>query len=146
MVRAARPRVVAPAAAALAALAACAAATVETGRGGETRPPPKSAFVVLPPAALAAVKTPHDHEGKPVCQRCHEPDLKLVKPPIALCQECHAFPHRSHPVDVVQRTPAGGLPLLPGGKVACHTCHDPHQKKYVLRKKFDALCTSCHQK
>jgi predicted CXXCH cytochrome family protein len=48
----------------------------------------------------------------------------------------------------VQKTPAAGLPLEPGGRVVCHTCHDPHDVKSRggLRKTFNELCLSCHRK
>jgi predicted CXXCH cytochrome family protein len=60
---------------------------------------------------------------------------------------CHAFGHANHPVDVVQKTPARDLPLLAGGKVACHTCHDPHdltRNRAGLRFAFTDLCLRCH--
>ncbi len=115
------------------------------GRVADAAAPPRAAFEVYPAAQVAGVKDPHDYHGKALCQRCHAPDLKLTNAPNALCRECHRFGHGNHPVDVVQKTPAKDLPLLAGGKVACHTCHDPHQKKVVLRKRFDDLCRSCHK-
>lgn len=125
----------------LAAVAACGHRAPEAGRAAA---PPKAAFEVYPLEQIAAVKDPHDFEGKALCQRCHLPDLKLTSAPNALCVECHRFGHGNHPVNVVQKKPVKDLPLLAGGGLACHTCHDPHQKKSVLRKPFDALCTSCH--
>ncbi len=116
-----------------------------TGRVPDAAAPPKAAFEVYPAAQVAGVKDPHDYQGKALCQRCHQPDLKLTNEPNALCRECHRFGHGNHPVDVVQKKPASDLPLLTGGKVACHTCHDPHRKKVVLRKRFDDLCRSCHK-
>lgn len=127
------------------AAAACAAQAPRDGRVADAAAPPKAAFEAYPAARVAGVKDPHDYEGKALCQRCHAPDLKLTNAPNALCRECHRFGHGNHPVDVVQKTPAKDLPLLAGGKVACHTCHDPHQKKVVLRKRFDDLCRSCHK-
>ena len=132
------------AAAALAALAGC-AAPQPAGRIPDAAAPPKAAFEAYPAAEAAAVKNPHDYKGKALCQRCHAPDLKLVADPNALCEQCHKFPHKNHPVNVVQKAPSGTLPLLAGGKVACHTCHDPHQAKVVLRKPFTELCTDCHK-
>jgi predicted CXXCH cytochrome family protein len=131
-------------AALLASGVACAHRAPDDGRVRDAGAPPKAAFEVYPAARIAGVKDPHDWNGKPLCQRCHAPDLTLANEPNALCYECHGFTHGNHPVDVVQETPAPGLPLLPGGKVACHTCHDPHQKKSVLRAEFDDLCKRCH--
>lgn len=133
-----------------AAVAVLAAVTAVTACGhrapgaADAAAPPKAAFVVYPPDRIAGVKDPHDHQGKALCQRCHLPDLGLTNAPNALCTECHRFGHGNHPVDVVQRQPVEDLPLLAGGALACHTCHDPHQKRSVLRKPFDALCKSCH--
>jgi predicted CXXCH cytochrome family protein len=90
------------------------------------------------------VKDPHAYRGKALCQRCHLPDLKLTDEPNALCHACHKLGHGNHPVDVVQKRPSGALPLLAGGKVACHTCHDPHRQRAALRKPFNALCLECH--
>jgi predicted CXXCH cytochrome family protein len=110
-------------------------------------PPPapaKALFVPYPAAEIQAVKGPHDYKGRPLCQRCHLPDGRLTADANALCAGCHKLAHGNHPVNVVQKTPVKDLPLLAGGKVACHTCHDPHRKKSALRKPFDDLCLSCH--
>ena len=131
------------AAAILAAVAACAHGA-DDGRVADAAAPPRAAFEVYPLERIAAVKDPHDYNGKALCQRCHLPDLKLTNAPNALCVECHRFGHGNHPVEVVQKTPVKGLPLLAGGKVACHTCHDPHQRKSVLRAPFNDLCRTCH--
>src|SRR5689334_9037961 len=103
------------------ALAACAGAPKPSGRVADPSAPPRSTFEAYPAAEVAAVKDPHQHGGKPLCQRCHLPDLKLVAAPNTLCRECHRFGHGNHPVDVVQKTPAAGLPLLEGGRLACHS-------------------------
>lgn len=130
-----------------AALSACAGAGAprEPGRVSDAAAPSRSAFTIYPAAEVAALKSPHQYKGKPLCQRCHAPDLKLVAEPNALCSGCHRLGHGNHPVNVVQKTSAGTLPLLAGGKVACHTCHDPHQAKAPLRKPFNDLCVSCHK-
>ncbi|HEX9051012.1 MAG TPA: cytochrome c3 family protein [Anaeromyxobacter sp.] len=133
-----------PAAVVIAAVA-CAHRGADAGRVGDPSAPARGAFEIYPADQVAAARNPHDHGGKPLCQRCHAPDLKLTNAPNALCRECHRFSHGNHPVDVVQKTPAPGLPLIAGGKVACHTCHDPHQRKVVLRRSFDALCRACHK-
>lgn len=130
----------------LAAASGCARRTAE-GRVADAAAPPKAAFEVYPSDQIAGVKDPHEFRGKPLCQRCHFPDLKLTNAPNALCGECHAFDHGNHPVNVVQKAPVPtDLPLLEGGKVACHTCHDPHRKGKVLRKEFNTLCVSCHKR
>ena len=129
-------------AAALAAAAGCAGRAPTATRMPE--PPGKPLFEPYPAAEVAALKSPHDYRGKPLCQRCHLPDGKLTADANGLCRECHRFGHGNHPVDVVQRTAAKDLPLLAGGRVACHTCHDPHAKKSALRKPFDDLCIACH--
>lgn len=126
-------------------LAACAGAPKEPGRVSDAAAPPRSAFEVYPAAEVASLKSPHLYKGRPLCQGCHGPDLKLVSEPGALCTGCHRLGHGNHPVDVVQKASSGSLPLLAGGKVACHTCHDPHQAKSPLREPFDALCVSCHR-
>jgi predicted CXXCH cytochrome family protein len=129
---------------AAAALVACAGAT-QPGRIPDKSAPPPSAFETYPAAEVAALKSPHQYKGKPLCQRCHGPDLALAAQPNALCKGCHRLPHGNHPTDVVQKAPSGNLPLLAEGKVACHTCHDPHTAKVVLRKPFNALCRDCHK-
>jgi len=127
---------------ALVSLAACAPG----GRAGApaSEAPAKPLFEPYPLVEIANVRDPHDFRGKALCQRCHFPDGRLTEAPNALCASCHRFGHGNHPVDVVQKTKTTDLPLLAGGGVACHTCHDPHQKKSVLRKPFNELCTSCH--
>lgn len=129
-----------------AALLAGACARGAPARVPDPSAPPRSAFELRPAAEVAAARNPHAHGGKPLCQRCHLPDLALVGEPNALCRACHSVGHNSHPVDVVQRTPADALPLLEGGKLACHSCHDPHRAKPAIRKPFNELCVSCHRR
>ncbi|HET8542442.1 MAG TPA: cytochrome c3 family protein [Anaeromyxobacter sp.] len=133
-----------PVAAALGAILSCTHGAPDAGRVADAAAPPRSAFEVYPAAEVAGLESPHDYKGKALCQRCHEPSLALVKPVNALCRECHSFGHGNHPVDVVQNKAVKDLPLLAGGNLGCHTCHDPHQRKVVLRKPFNALCQSCH--
>jgi predicted CXXCH cytochrome family protein len=139
-----RARAIAPAL--IVALAACAGAKPEPGRVADAAAPPRTAFETYPDAEIAGVKNPHQYKGKALCQRCHAADLKLTRGAIALCLECHRFPYNNHPVDVAPKQSPATLPLLAGGKVACHTCHDPHQSKVVLRKKFNELCLECHKR
>jgi predicted CXXCH cytochrome family protein len=109
----------------------------------------KRLFDPVPAAQVAAVKNPHSGApgGTPLCQRCHVETGPLVAEESALCRQCHRFGHGNHPVDVVQKTPAESLPLGPGGKLACHTCHEPHDiaRRGGLRKPFNDLCKSCHR-
>jgi len=112
--------------------------------------PPPIEYQAIPEFEAALVHNPHDHDGKPLCQRCHKPGRGgLVSPPIPLCVSCHPFGHHNHPVDVVQPVPPAGIPLLAGGRVACHSCHDPHDLKRNragLRYPFSDLCVRCHVK
>jgi predicted CXXCH cytochrome family protein len=132
---------------ALALAAALAAACAGTrAPAAPPKAPGAEKFVRYPADEVAGVADPHDYRGGPLCQRCHAEDGRLLAEPDALCGECHRSAHGSHPVGVHQPTPAAGLPLAAGGRVACHTCHDPHRKAGALRKPFDDLCVSCHRK
>ncbi len=106
-------------------------------------------FVTYDQDVLDTLIDPHAYRGGPVCQACHPPRRgRLLAGPIEVCTRCHTFGHESHPVGVVQRRrPDSPLPLGEGGRVVCHTCHDPHrvQKGEVaLRRPFTPLCRSCH--
>jgi predicted CXXCH cytochrome family protein len=107
-----------------------------------------SKIPIYPDSEVARATSPHTLDGKPLCQTCHARDAALLAEPIALCRRCHSGGHNSHPVDVVQRKPAAGVPLLAGGRVACHSCHDPHavmlEDRRGLRMEADALCVRCH--
>lgn len=112
------------------------------------RPPP--AWVAYPEAEVAGVKDPHAFRGQPLCQRCHQaaPGGPIGGAAVALCMECHPQRHSNHPVGVVHRTPAKDLPYVDAGRIACHTCHDPHDlkaQKKGLRLPFNDLCLRCHQ-
>ena len=108
----------------------------------------KPAFVPYPDAVAATAKSPHDFRGKPLCQACHLPGQAALRDdPVKLCRGCHSFHGGNHPIEVVQRNPAPGIPLLAGGRVACHSCHDPHDWKRNpkgLRFPADELCIRCH--
>ncbi len=108
----------------------------------------KPAFVPYPDAEVAGAKNPHEFRGKPLCQGCHQPGRAALKDdPVKLCRACHSFHGGNHPVEVVQRQPAEGIPLLAGGRVACHSCHDPHDWKRNprgLRYPTNELCARCH--
>jgi predicted CXXCH cytochrome family protein len=114
------------------------------------RPPRYAhAWVALPAEELARVRNVHAHGGSPVCQRCHvERSPALLPAPEAQCGSCHGFHSGNHPVGVApkQVDAEAGLPL-PGGKIACYTCHDPHdvgRNGKGLRLAFDQLCFACH--
>jgi predicted CXXCH cytochrome family protein len=110
----------------------------------------KVEFTPFPESQVVGVRNPHAYQGKPLCQRCHvRGTSQLTSGAISLCVACHAFGHSNHPVDVVQKNPAHpkDLPLLDGGRVACHTCHDPHDlkaRRAGLRAPFTELCLRCH--
>lgn len=107
------------------------------------------AWVSLPVAEAAAVKNVHAHAGAPVCQRCHvERSGELLGGAEAQCGACHAFHSGNHPVGVApkQIDAKADLPLA-AGKLACFTCHDPHdvsRNGKGLRLSFDQLCLACH--
>ena len=110
---------------------------------------PARAWVSYPEAEVAGVKDPHAYLGQPLCQRCHQGETAALRAaPVALCLACHPQRHGNHPVEVVQQRPAADLPLGQGGRVVCHTCHDPHDLKAHrkgLRLEFNDLCLRCHQ-
>ena len=103
-------------------------------------------FEPIPQAEAAAVGNPHHYRGQPLCQRCHVPGKGLIAAPVALCKPCHAFQHLNHPLDVpVMADP--GLPLWEG-RIACSTCHDPHDVATLragLRLESPELCLRCHR-
>jgi predicted CXXCH cytochrome family protein len=135
----------------LAAIVALAACSPRAGAPPPSAAPPrpKVEFQPISEAELEKIHDIHAGRGKPVCQACHLPGGELVAGPVDTCKRCHKFGHNNHPVNVVQKTATAGLPLLDGGRVVCHTCHDPHaiaNKRRGLRKEFNALCLSCHRR
>lgn len=120
-------------------LAALAAAGAACARGPR--------FTPYPEAEVAGVRDPHAFRGQPLCQRCHVPGAGLAADPVSLCLGCHRLPHGNHPVNVAQRSPVADLPLLEGNRVACHSCHDPHdltRRRAGLRLPVNELCRRCH--
>jgi predicted CXXCH cytochrome family protein len=101
-------------------------------------------------ATAAGVTNPHAPraDGKPFCGRCHAPgEARTVGDPITLCAQCHDAARMQHPFRVAMEKLPEGLPLMEGGYVACHTCHDPHDvgaRKGGLRLAFKELCVRCH--
>lgn len=129
---------------AVSSLAAC-AATVPR----RPAPAPKAAWVTYPEAEVQEAKNAHDHKGAPVCQRCHgSPEGKLLKPEPGLCYECHKATTMTH-VGKIQKPPPATLPFEAGGRITCHTCHDPHDVKshrFGFRTEYVALCLECHKR
>ncbi len=70
---------------------------------------------------------------------------------MAPCLNCHT--RHDHPVGVVPnkdgiRIPEE-FPTLPGGEVACASCHNPHSSQHFSLTRMDSrekLCASCHVK
>jgi len=132
-------------------LASALAATGCARRGPEAKAPAparKVEFTPVPAMEAIHAANPHDHRGKPLCQRCHEQgEERLGLDPIALCAQCHEPAHMRHPFDVPQPDPPADLPFGPGARIVCHTCHDPHDVKTHrggLRLEYGALCARCH--
>lgn len=103
-------------------------------------------FVPYPEAEIAGERNPHLFRGKPLCQRCHRPGGELLAEPVALCRRCHRPVHGNHPVGVPAGTVPAKLPL-DGGKIVCHTCHDPHDigtRASGLRIRAGEICLQCH--
>lgn len=128
--------------AALALAAACARPTA----------PPRPAPTRLEVGAVSAmeavhVTNPHDHQGKPFCQRCHLDGNSTVADAVALCAQCHEPSIMKHPYGVAAKKVPAALPLGDGQKILCHTCHDPHDVKAHrkgLRLDYQPLCAQCH--
>lgn len=141
-----RPLVLAVVAAALAACAGAGATARVIPR--RPPPPPKVPWVAYPEAEVKGAKNAHDHKGAPLCQRCHvAPDEKLVKPEPALCFDCHPAQTMTH-VGKLQKPPPATLPYEEGGRITCHTCHEPHDVKahpFGFRQDYVPLCLECHK-
>jgi predicted CXXCH cytochrome family protein len=109
----------------------------------------KVEFTPIPAAEAAAVKNPHDHGGKPLCQRCHDPGEAGPRvDPIELCSDCHDITRMRHPFGSEYLREHGTLPLY-RGEIVCHTCHDPHDVKkhrHGLRDEYSPLCLNCHKR
>lgn len=121
--------------------------------GSAARPPPeprKAEFTPIPLLDAAHVANPHDHEGKPLCQRCHLPgQAGVTGDPIALCTQCHDPSFMKHPHGIAAQVVPEKLPLEAGLRIVCHTCHDPHDVKAHragLRLDYGALCLQCHRR
>jgi predicted CXXCH cytochrome family protein len=131
------------AASAVVAAAACSHAPSSPPRG-------KVDFLPIPAAEAAAVENPHDFRGGTLCQRCHvRGEERPSVDPMTLCVQCHDPTKMRHPMGIPAPGGAGGLPLVEGTEIACHTCHDPHDVKafpHGLRSTYAALCLNCHQR
>lgn len=110
--------------------------------------PRNADFTPIPLVDAAHVTNPHDHQGKPLCQRCHLPgQAGVTGDPIALCVQCHEPSNMKHPYGVEARAVPAALPLEGGMRIVCHTCHDPHDvktRRAGLRLEFGPLCAQCH--
>jgi len=109
---------------------------------------PAVEFTPIPESDELHKANPHDHQGKPLCQRCHAPgETQLAVDPIDLCATCHNPQHMKHPFGVMQPNPPPTLKLDGGTRIVCHTCHDPHDVKahaHGLRLEYGDLCAQCH--
>ncbi len=112
--------------------------------------PRKAEFTPIPLLDAAHVANPHDHEGKPLCQRCHLPgQAGVTGDPIALCTQCHDPAFMKHPYGIAAQVVPEKLPLEAGLRIVCHTCHDPHDvkaRRSGLRVDYGALCLQCHSR
>lgn len=125
-------------------LASCATGGIPRRPG----PPPKAAWVTYAESELIGVNDAHAYRGAPLCQRCHSsPKGKLRVQEPDLCYECHAAAKMTH-VGMVQVPPPATLPYEAGGRIICHTCHDPHDVKahpYGFRAEYGKVCAECHK-
>ncbi len=110
------------------------------------------AFRSYPEREVAGVSNPHDYRGKPLCQRCHPDRRAGVADPLALCLRCHQREHgvhpQGHPLGMELADEPERLPLW-RGRLACHTCHDPHDvtsHRAGLRMDTTPLCLQCHRR
>jgi predicted CXXCH cytochrome family protein len=99
---------------------------------------------------VAAARDPHRFRGGPLCQACHAHETAaLQRDAVDLCVACHQQTHGNHPVRVAPARAPAGVRLWQG-KVACHTCHDPHaigvRSRYGMWLEGDALCLKCHDR
>ena len=126
-------------------LAACSHAS----SAGKVIPHAPVLFERVAEAEAAKVANPHQYAAGALCQRCHVAGERSPRvDPIELCAQCHEPKFMKHPYRVPQPTEAGGLPLLAGRLIACHTCHDPHDTKkhpHGLRDDYVPLCRKCHK-
>lgn len=144
--------------AAVLAAAPAAVAAPAPGRAAATHADPIAAtsvrtaarleFPASPTLPAVPVMNPHDEGGKPYCAWCHEGRNPAVKggDPVALCTQCHEPSIMKHPYGVAAKQVPAALPLA-GGKIVCHTCHDPHDVKAHrkgLRLDYMPLCAQCH--
>jgi len=107
-------------------------------------------FTPVPDMEAVHASNPHDHRGKPLCQRCHlAGEAGVSGDPVELCTQCHDPSRMKHPVGVTRATAPAGLPLGEDARVVCHTCHDPHdvkQRRSGLRLDYVELCLRCHER
>jgi hypothetical protein len=110
-------------------------------------PPPKAGWVVYPEAEVKDAKNAHEYKGAALCQRCHASPGKLAKPEPDLCYDCHVAARMTH-VGKIQKPLPPTLPYEEGGRIICHTCHDPHDVKaqpHGFRLPYRDECLECHR-
>jgi predicted CXXCH cytochrome family protein len=112
-------------------------------------PAPRASWLVLPEGEVKDWLNAHDYKGAPLCQRCHaSPDGKLRTQEPELCYECHHAAKMTH-VGKIQAPPPATLPYEEGGRIICHTCHEPHDvksQKFGFRAPYSAVCLECHKR
>jgi len=94
---------------------------------------------------------PHNDSEKKYCNVCHVGNTQEVYVNTSeLCIRCHPMGVNDHPLGVkLSGEIKTWLPLEMDREVACHTCHDQHnktQQKAMLRTDFNHLCKECHNK
>ena len=99
------------------------------------------------------------------CTGCHDPHSSdnvglLVKPPVALCLDCHAdvkkkphvivgFSGGGHPLGDATKAKQAADPLRSGKPFYCAACHEPHRSERPQLNRFDkgmGSCQKCHNK
>ncbi len=93
---------------------------------------------------------PHDYEKEEYCAECHtNKGPELIDDHIGVCIGCHPNNIRDHIIDIIPKiTLPPSIPLTKDRRMACHTCHEHHNKlkrKQMLRFDYDTFCISCHR-
>lgn len=122
------------------------------------RYPLAAAFVLLALIMISGCSHPRAEIYVPPpehrdCASCHVFDgdkgvSSLTLPAVELCASCHAERTRQgeHRVGMAPSKKDITLPL-PGGKVECISCHEPHGLSgniALLRTSPETICSNCH--
>jgi predicted CXXCH cytochrome family protein len=110
-------------------------------------------------------KVVHAPVAAGMCTGCHDPHSAanvglLVKPPAALCLDCHAdvkkkphvivgFSGGGHPLGDATKAKEVADPLRSGKPFYCAACHEPHRSQRPRLNRFDkgmGSCQKCHNK